>query len=76
MCDIRLGPGSYVTPSVSELRWLSVTARIKYKFCPLVHKAVFGHMPVYIADLLTPVDEISLHSVCLLRDTLQPGGQD
>jgi len=51
-----------VNPALRELHWLPVTARIKYKLCMLAHKVTIGQAPKYIADLLTPVAEISSRS--------------
>ena len=41
---------------------LAVTARIKYKLCLLADTARVSHSPKYVADLLTPVAEISARS--------------
>ena len=69
--DLR--PGDHVTPALRELHWLPVTARIKYKLCLMAHKVTIGQAPRYIADLLTPVAEIS---VLQLTAISLPGGQD
>jgi len=61
--DLRLGDHA-----VRELHWLPVTARIKYKLCLLPHKVTVGQVPKYIADLLTPVTEISSRSALRASD--------
>jgi len=43
-----------VTPSLCELHWLPIAARIDYKICLLVHKSFVGQVPDYITELLTP----------------------
>jgi len=56
------GLRDHVTPAVRELHWLLVEQRIEYKLCLLVHKALIGHTPDYITDLLTPVASIPTRS--------------
>jgi len=51
---VGLGPRYHVTPSLCELHWLPIAARIDYKLCLLVHKSFFGQVPDYITELLTP----------------------
>ena len=48
-----------MTPAYLELHSAIVTARIKLRRCLLVYRAAVGHAPQYIADLLTPVSEMS-----------------
>ena len=52
---LDLKPHDHVTPTLRELHWLPVAQQIEYKLCLLVHKALIGHTPDYITDLLTPV---------------------
>ena len=51
---VGLGPRDHVTPSLCELHWLPIAARIDYKLCLLVHKSFVGRVPDYITELLTP----------------------
>jgi len=51
---VGLGPRDHVTPSLCELHWLPIAARIDYKLCLLVHKSIVGQVPDYITELLTP----------------------
>jgi len=48
----------HMTSALPESYSLPVTSRIKYKLCLLAHKAVVGHAPRYIADLLMQIAEI------------------
>ena len=52
---LNLRPRDHVTPALLELHWLPIAERIDFKLCLLVHKALVGHAPRYIADLITPV---------------------
>jgi len=51
---VGLGPRDHVTPSLCELHWLPIAARIDYKLCLLEHKSFVGQVPDYITELLTP----------------------
>jgi len=52
---VGLGPRDHVTPSLCELYWLPIAARIEYyKRCFLVHKSFVGQVPDYITELMTP----------------------
>ena len=51
---VGLGPRDHVTPSLCELHWLPIAARIDYKLCLLVHKSFVDQVPDYITELLTP----------------------
>jgi len=53
-------PGGHVTIAVHDSHWLPVTARIKQNSVMNVdsQKAVAGHVPKYITNLLTPDAEI------------------
>ena len=44
----------HVTPALLELH----AERIDFKLCLLVHKALVGHAPQYIADLIRPVADL------------------
>ena len=43
---------------------LPIVARIDYKLCLLVHKALVGHAPQYIKDLITPVADLHHEPRC------------
>ena len=51
---VGLRPRDHVTPSLCELHWLPIAARIDYKLCLLVHKSFVGQVSDYITELLTP----------------------
>lgn len=36
-----------------KLNWLPLEQRIQFKLSLLVHKALIGHVPTYLSDLLT-----------------------
>ena len=59
---LNLRPRDHVTPSLLELHWLPIAERIDFKLCLLVHKALDGHAPQYIADLITPVTDLPLRA--------------
>ena len=42
----------HITPVLVELHWLPIKARIDYKVILTVYKALNGHAPLYIRDLL------------------------
>jgi len=45
----------HVTDATIKLHWLPICARIQYKLCLLVHRALIGQSPSYVAELLQPV---------------------
>ena len=49
-----LPPRTPTTPYLIELHWLPVTARIEFKICLLVYKALKFGEPKYLVELLTP----------------------
>jgi len=51
-------PCDHVTPALLELHWLPIAERIDFKLCLLVHKALVGHAPPYIVDLIGPVADL------------------
>ena len=55
---LNLRPCDHVTPALLELHWLPIAERIDFKLCLLVHKALVGHAPQYIADLIRPVADL------------------
>jgi len=55
---LNLRPCDHVTPALFELHWLPIAERIDFKLCLLVHKALVGHAPQYITDLIRPVADL------------------
>ena len=51
----QLPPRVSITPTLIDLHWLPVRARIEYKICLITFKALKFHQPKYICDLLTPL---------------------
>ena len=45
-----------ITPVLIDLHWLPVKARIEYKICLLVFKALLNHQPAYIKECLHPFE--------------------
>jgi hypothetical protein len=52
---IGLQSHNHKTEVMSNLHWLPLTFRIKYKLCLMMHAAVNGHCPIYISELVRPV---------------------
>ena len=50
---LDLKPRDHLTSAYHQLHWLPVRQRIDYKLCLLIHLAVIGKSPVYLASLLT-----------------------
>ena len=51
----------HITPVLSELHWLSIDARIRYKIAVLTFKALTTNKPTYLAELISihrPVREL------------------
>ena len=51
----------HITPVLSELHWLSIDARIRYKIAVLTFKALTTNKPIYLAELISihrPVREL------------------
>jgi hypothetical protein len=46
------GRYDHVTPILKELHWLPISQRIVYKVLLITYKAVMGHAPIYIEELL------------------------
>ena len=53
VCGLR--PRDHVTDATIELHWLPIRARIQYKLCLFVHRALNGQSPNYVAELLQTV---------------------
>ena len=45
-----------VTPLLKSLHWLPVQFRIKYKICTLTYKVIHSCQPVYLHNLLKPLN--------------------
>ena len=43
---------SHITPVLSSLHWLPVKFRTDFKILPLTFKAIYGHAPGYLTDLV------------------------
>ena len=50
-----LAPGVPTTYFLIKLHWLPIKARIEFKVCLLVFKALRFKQPIYIADMLSPL---------------------
>ena len=50
VCGLR--PRDSVTSAMTQLHWLPIEARIRYKLSLLVHLALAGKAPAYITSLL------------------------
>ena len=44
---------SHVTPQLRSLHWLPVTQGIHFKLLLIIFKAIHGHAPSYISDLIS-----------------------
>ena len=53
-----LKPRDHVSPALYELHWLSISERINFKLCILVHHAINGRAPSYLTELVTSVVDI------------------
>ena len=45
----------HVTDATIKLHWSPIRARVQFKLCLLVHRALNGQSPSYVAELLQPV---------------------
>ena len=50
----RTSRRNHITPILVDLHWLPVQYRIMYKVLLYTHKALHGHAPQYIRDLIVP----------------------
>ena len=51
VCGLRMF--DHVSASLSEMHWLPINSRIKYKICVLMHQLVRGTGPVYLQQLIS-----------------------
>ena len=49
----RASPRDHVTPLLTELHWLNVENRIKYKVCTLCFRIFTGTAPTYLSSVVT-----------------------
>ena len=62
----------HITPVHRELHWLPIRQRVDFKLAVLVHKALHGQLPQYVAEdcqLLTDIGRRSLQSADVLTCT-------
>ena len=50
-----LGPRDHITRTMTELHWLPIELRIKFKPCLIMHAVVSGQCPEYIRGAVTPL---------------------
>ena len=61
----------HISPILRDLHWLTVKDRIHFKILPLTYKAVHGHAPSYICNLISFT---TLKSLCFASQlALKPG---
>jgi hypothetical protein len=78
---VDLSPRDHVTPALLLLHWLPIEYRVRYKLCLLVHQAIKGRAPPYLANLLMTVASVSSraslrsagHGDLLIPSTRQTG---
>jgi len=58
----QLGPHDHVSNALHDLHWLPVQQRITYKLCLLMHLVHNDRAPVYLADSVTAIANISRHT--------------
>ena len=63
-----LPPHERITPTLIDLHWLPIKARIIYKICVLTHQAVRFGKPGYIKNLL---QDLHLDTPMALRHTVE-----
>ena len=49
-----LGPRDHITPTLQQLHWLPIRARIAFKICLLMYHIHSGTSPSYMASMVTP----------------------
>ena len=52
---------SHITPVLSSLHWLPVKFRTDFKILPLTFKAIYGHAPGYLTDLIAMKEQLRYH---------------
>ena len=64
-----LSPRERITPSLIDLHWLPIKARIIYKLCVMTYQALTSERPRYIRELLRG---FHLHTSMFLRHSADP----
>ena len=64
-----LSPRERITPSLIDLHWLPIKARIIYKLCVMTYQALTSERPRYIRELLRG---FHLHTPMFLRHSADP----
>src|SRR6218665_1962526 len=49
----NLSPRDHVTPTLRELHWLPIPARINFKICLLMYRVYTNSSPSYVSSLVT-----------------------
>src|SRR6218665_2536433 len=65
----NLSPRDHVTPTIRELHWLPIPARINFKICLLMYRVYTNSSPSYFSSLVAPCS--SLQSRRALRSSFQ-----
>ena len=53
---------NHITPVLRELHWLRISDRIIFKILILTHKAFHGVAPVYLCELITKHEQVTVRS--------------
>src|SRR5678816_3771290 len=48
----------HITPALRSLHWLPVCERVRFKQALLVYRARAGHLPSYLASMVTPCNSV------------------
>ena len=62
----------FITPVLYRLHWLPVSFRIEYKVLILTYKAIHGHAPPYISDLIKTMERTNYNLRSSSQLLLQP----
>jgi len=54
----NLAPRDHVTPTLRELHWLPIQARINFKICMLMYRVHTNSSPSYVSSLVTPCSSV------------------
>ena len=69
-----LSRSDHVTPTLIQLHWLTVSYRIKFKLCCLVHAIHYGRSPAYLTETVQSVG--ASRSRCGLRSSSTSSSMD
>ena len=53
-----LGPRDHITPTLRQLHWLPIPARINFKICLLMFNIFTGSSPSYLSSLVSPCSSL------------------